>query len=96
VVVLGIYGAVFSRKHYERNRFHTTIMAGFRDALEASLTGAPLRSIRDAAEKKHNARFPWLSGWRLHLFWDGLSVAVAVAGLVAVFVVSAALLRCRV
>jgi hypothetical protein len=91
VFVLGCYGAVFSRKHYERNRLHTAIMGSFRERLEASLTNTPLSKIREDAETKHNNQYSWLSRRTVHGFWDGLNLAVAAAGLVLLVVILLAL-----
>lgn len=96
VVILGCYGTLFSRKHYERNRLHTDIMAAFRNALENSLANAPLGSIRAGAESAHNNTFQRLHRWRLHLFWDGLNAFVAFAGAILVAVLAWALLKCGV
>ncbi len=96
VIILGCYGTVFSRKHYERNRLHTDIMGTFRDALENSLMNAPLGQIRAGAESTHNNKFQRLRRWRLHLFWDGLNAFVALAGVILVGVLAWALLKCGV
>ena len=88
LVFLGVYAAVFSRKHYERYRLHTTVMRGFRDELEARLNNAPLAKIRDTAAKKHNSEFAWLHDKSLHLFWDGLNGSVAIIGFILAVYIS--------
>lgn len=85
---LGGYAALFSRKHYERNRNHTTIMKAFRLQLEGTLNNVKLDAIRDQAEIAHNAKFPWLHKRELHLFWDLLNGAVAIVGIILVVVVA--------
>jgi hypothetical protein len=86
IVLLGMFGAAFSRKHYERNRMHTTIMAAFRQQWEER-TSVQLGSIREEAEANHNAGFPRLHKWHLHVFWDCLNGSVAVVGFGLVMVI---------
>ena len=67
LIALGIYGWLFSRKQYERNRFHTEIMSEFRDEFDNELrsAGKPstqstprISDLRTAGEKKHYDNFP--------------------------------------
>lgn len=88
LIFLGGYAVLFSRKHYERNRMHTTIMGAFRQELERTLNGVQLSPIRQLAEHAHNAEFPLLHGRRLHLFWDWLNGSVAIVGIILVVVVA--------
>jgi hypothetical protein len=87
MVVLGLFGALVSRKHFERNRLHTEIMAAYRNALEATLTNTPLESIRLGAKTKHEGWFPWLSQRRLYVFWDWLNGFIALVGIVLSIVI---------
>jgi hypothetical protein len=64
LVALGIYGYLFAGKHYERNRFHTTIMKHVRreiDRCEADqdATPASLSELRSNGEKDHYETFKW-------------------------------------
>jgi hypothetical protein len=81
MVVLGIFGALFARKHYERNRLHTAIMARYQDALEATLVATPLQQIRNGARTQHDQLFPGVSKWRLYRFWEWLNVMIALTGI---------------
>jgi hypothetical protein len=91
LIFLGGYAALFSRKHYERNRMHTAVMDAFRQQLERRLDNVQLGLIREQAEAAHNHRFPSLHKRRLHLFWDWLNGSVAVVGLILVIVVTLAI-----
>jgi uncharacterized membrane protein len=82
IAVLGLFGAIFSYKHYERFRLHTKIAGEFRDALEASLVGCKLREIRNSAVTAHEKIFPSSSKWRLHMFWVTLNLLVVLLGIV--------------
>lgn len=64
LIPLGVFGKRFSAKHYERNRFHTTIASHFRDAMDSYLTNQQmpiparaLGTIRDQGESAHNNGF---------------------------------------
>ena len=103
VLALGVYGFFFSGKHYERFKFHTTIMKKIRaemDRLEGTPDAKPraLADLRDEGEKDHYAEFVWpklrgtasprqagATSWiarqRLHVFWEGIHLLIAVLGL---------------
>jgi hypothetical protein len=48
IIFLGVFGAVFCRKHYERNRYHTSIAAAVRDQIDPSLA-----TVRKRGAIKH-------------------------------------------
>lgn len=103
MAALGVYGFFFSGKHYERFRFHTTIMSKIRaemDRLEGAPndTARPLAVLRNEGAREHYAEFvwpklrgpgsslqagakSWIARQRLHLFWDGIHVVIAVLGI---------------
>jgi len=66
LVGVGIYGWLFSEKHYERNRLHTTIMRVYRDEIENEMsgsrpnTGSPktLAQLREDGEREHYDKYP--------------------------------------
>jgi hypothetical protein len=84
---LGSFGAVFSAKHYERFRFHTTAAAEFRYKLQTLLSGTDLGAIRKLAGERHREKHPLIGRIRLHYFWNGLHAAIAVLGVILTFVV---------
>jgi multisubunit Na+/H+ antiporter MnhG subunit len=63
LVVLGVYGHFFSRKHYERNRFHTKIMRSIRSEIDLELekpgqSSTSLKALRAKGAKDHYDQFP--------------------------------------
>lgn len=68
IVFVGLYGYFFSRKHYERNRLHTSILAEFRDEIDKEIgiiqpdpehpAGKSCWEIRNRGEKRHYDYFP--------------------------------------
>jgi hypothetical protein len=80
LVALGVFGAIFSMKQYERSQFHYQRLQNVRGELESLLSDCPLQQLRDAAETNHKAKFPVLWGLRLHDLWLALHLVVSVVG----------------
>lgn len=64
LIALGIFGYLFAGKHYERNRFHTTIMKHVRSEIDrcnsdADAVPAALSELRASGEKEHYEKFKW-------------------------------------
>jgi uncharacterized membrane protein YeaQ/YmgE (transglycosylase-associated protein family) len=85
LVVLGIVGAVFALKHYERFRYHMAFAKEYRNALK--ITG--LSKLRAHAEDEHVS--DWSKRWQravynasLHWLWVSLHLFVSVLGAVVV------------
>jgi hypothetical protein len=86
LVVLGIVGALFALKQYERFRMHMAQASQYRKAL----TVEGLAQLRDDASSSHSAK--WSRGWRkavfnTHLHWWWASIHLVVSALGAVVVV---------
>jgi hypothetical protein len=80
IVALGLFGAFFSAKQYERFRHHMEQAAGFRQYLETSVPALGIAVIRAQAKKKHQAEYPRLEPLRLNRFWVLLHIFVALVG----------------
>jgi hypothetical protein len=94
LIPLGAFGLAFSRKHYERNRLHTTIARHYLRAIggelaapSPSIVGTLLEDIHKAGRKDHKEKFGTrddrhasLTAWRLHTFWNGLHVLIVILG----------------
>lgn len=81
LVVLGVFGAGFSMKHYERFSLHMERARRYRDALDALLPGQPLKRFKKEADSAHEQKFPRLHKLRLHYWWISLNLIVAGIGL---------------
>lgn len=81
LILLGCFGAIFSAKHYERASLHTERARRFRDAIDSTLAGNPLKKLKQAADAAHAADFPRLEKLRLNKFWVGLYLLLAAMGL---------------
>lgn len=84
IIALGIFGASFSRKHYERNRMHVAIASAYLLQIDTDIY-----KPRNAAEKRHSEKpeFRRLYRRHLHRYWEELCWAVATLGAIASIVV---------
>ena len=80
VIALGIFGAGFCMKHYERFSLHMQRARYHRDALDALLPGMPLRRLKSEADERHSTEFPVVQKWRLHRWWVVLNLFVVTLG----------------
>lgn len=77
MMVLGLYGAFFCLKFYERSEFHTEQARGLRKQMYSGLgLEAGLRETSDAQRE----RFRRMRKIRLYALWVALHCAIAAAG----------------
>jgi hypothetical protein len=86
LIVLGIVGAVFSMKQYERSRLHASIGGAHRSQLE-SIISVDLGHIRNLAEAGHDARNSRLVRIRLHWLWALMHLGISLLGVVLLVMV---------
>jgi hypothetical protein len=80
LIVIGIFGAGFSMKHYERLRLHAERARRYRNALDRLFPGRPIKELKIEADLAIAAQFPWLNGLQLHYWWLVLNLAIAALG----------------
>jgi Ca2+/Na+ antiporter len=80
LIVLGVFGAGFAMKHYERFNFHMERARSHRDALDALLPGQSLQRLNREADSAHEKKFPRMHKWRLYYWWLTLNLIVALIG----------------
>ncbi len=86
LVVLGLFGALLSLKHYEQFGRHQALAKTYRKALNGRLPAARILDIRHNAEKAHGKLYQRtvvrriVHAWRLHWLWASLQLAVAATG----------------
>ena len=78
VILLGVFGVLFSRTHYLLFRMHMDRAAGYRDALD-DLIGSDLRDIKQRADARA-VRLRW--AFRLHILWSVLYSLIVVLGII--------------
>lgn len=81
IVAIGLFGALFSAKQYERFRFHMEAAGLHRDQIDSLLTcGTSLKSLRTQAKTANGDKFPRLYKLRLNCFWLGLYLFICALG----------------
>lgn len=80
LVFLGLFGALFSAKQYERASMHTERARHYRDAVDATLDGCPLKRLKQEADAEHRKNFKRLEKLRLNKFWVTLYILLAAIG----------------
>lgn len=81
LIVVGIFGAVFCRKHYERNRFHSAMMRGIFGKMDHPLLGE-IEYLSKQANEVISQEFREVCHWPLHYFYELLNGMIAVFGVV--------------
>ena len=81
IVVLGVYGAIISAKHYERSQFHLQRGRALRQELDRMIPDLRLNELKDRADAETQRNFPTLFPLRLFKMWIGIHVIVALGGL---------------
>jgi hypothetical protein len=87
LVVIGLFGCVFSAKQYERFFVCMERARQYRLALQESVEGSNIIELKRVADKTAAQRFPRLHAWRLGLFWVALHALIAAFGIL-LFVLS--------
>ena len=86
LVLINLYGAILSRKHYERNRLHTRIAGTYRNVISMStaLGGNFLDNKNDSARNCHKQKYKIFSQVEANLLWIGLHLVTALLGAILV------------
>jgi hypothetical protein len=82
LILVGLFGALFVVKHYERYCSHMQRARQYRDKLESLIPGSNILQLKAAADAAHKAEFRRLADWKLSKFWVALHWLVAAFGVV--------------
>lgn len=82
LIVLGLFGALISRKHYERNRMHGYKARAYREELEKLYPGIDIDTQLKTAKKEHKSKYKLTSRTHLNWLWTVLHLIVAFLGVV--------------
>jgi hypothetical protein len=86
MIALGLFGAIFSAKQYERSKLHMKRAGFYRSAVDRTFPGAPLITCKTNADAAHKRVFPRLYALGLNHFWIALYLSLALIGAAIVFV----------
>ena len=90
LIILGIYGMIASAKLYERYRHHIYRAGRLRERLDELCPDAQVSERLKAADARHAAKHPILSGKiHLHSIWLGLHILIAALGVVYTIIIIA-------
>lgn len=81
LVVIGVFGCVFSAKQYERFFVCMERARQYRLALQEAVPGSNIIELKRTADRKALERFPRLHVWRLGIFWVALHALIALLGI---------------
>lgn len=81
LIALGLFGMIFTQKHYERTRLHLYRSYEYYHALDNLLADIDLNDLRERANKKNRQRFGWLARLKLSSLWMMLNGVIVVIGL---------------
>jgi len=85
VVILGLFGAFASRKHYERFALHMRRASMYRNKIDHLLRGLNLAALKREADAKHVKSFALTGRVSLAWLWSLMNLAVAAIGFGAVW-----------
>jgi hypothetical protein len=86
LIFIGIFGAIFSYKQYERYLLHTKRAGLYRNELDKLQFDGLIRKLKSIADKEHNEEFVKLSKLKLHYLWMSINLFVALIGIILVFI----------
>lgn len=80
LIALGVFGVIFTQKHYERTRLHLNRAYEYYRELNGRLASVDLEALRIRANYVTNARFGRLSKLKLSLLWMALHGVIILIG----------------
>jgi hypothetical protein len=82
LIGIGVFGAIFARKEYERFALHMRRAAAYRNEIDKLYPGLNLRGLKRGADHDHATHFPRLGDLSLNWLWVALHGLVALMGAV--------------
>jgi len=80
LIITSVFGLFFQAKQYERFDLHMERARTYRDALDATLPGTPIKILKLAADERNAKKHPFLEPLRLNRFWALFYVLIALLG----------------
>jgi len=82
LTVLGIFGAAFTLKHYERYPLHIQMASLYRNKIDEIFMEGLVFTLKKNADKTNDKEFPRLKYLRLHYWWTALHMIISIIGIV--------------
>lgn len=80
LIIVGVLGAIFCYKHYERFHSHYARAREFRTKLD-DLTGLEIIKMKELADEKHRDKFPRAHRLSVGWLWTAFPLSVSVLGI---------------
>ncbi len=85
IVLLGIFGTLFSYKYYERFHFHDSRIEAYKKELDKFIPEVNISDIEEDADKTSKNKFLFLRKCGLFSFWILFSLSILLLGLILTF-----------
>lgn len=86
LVVLGIFGAIWSLKLYERHQFCQTRLNHIYKRID-KLTNIRIQELREISDTEHRKKFRKMAKLRLHYLWRGLHIWILLIGCIFTLII---------
>jgi len=87
LVLLGVYGAIFCLKLYERWHLNVKLAKRWRDRIAELHPEARIDELRGEAIKEHEREYPILHKIRVHHLWIIFNILIAIIGLFYIYLI---------
>ena len=85
LIIIGLFGALFTAKQYERFRFHMQAAGLYRKEIEKKFEGG-ISNIRALAKSEHERTFnKLLVKLHLYYFWISFHILFSILGIILLF-----------
>ncbi|MFK7748912.1 MAG: hypothetical protein AB8B65_11000 [Kordia sp.] len=80
LLALGVFGSMFSIKHYERFSWHLLCSRLYKEKIHQDFPETDID--RSLARQKIKERFGWIHKSRLYKYWISIQIIISVIGLI--------------
>ncbi|KPA10343.1 membrane hypothetical protein [Candidatus Magnetomorum sp. HK-1] len=82
IILLGVFGTLFSYKYYERFHFHDSRIEAYKTELDKFILEVNISAIENEADKSSRNRFRFLRKLGLFQFWIMFNLSILLLGLI--------------
>ncbi|MBN2012691.1 hypothetical protein JW960_25405 [candidate division KSB1 bacterium] len=92
ILFLGVFGAILSKKHYERFKYHTLWAHEYDKKLLKIFKESEIEDFKKK-KLKHEKEFGWISKTRANKLWTGIHLLIALLGLLIIIITTIKVLK---
>ena len=88
LALVGMFGVIFSLKHYENFKLHYSRFREYRAELDKKFENSPIMNLKNQGDCQHtrNMRYPFTKRIPLHRLWASLPALIAIIGCAIVLI----------